>query len=244
MKLRNNSILLTGGSSGIGLALMERLYALDNRLLVVARDAQKLAALQSQYPGIDTFACDLAVAEEVDALRAYVEQRHPTLNILFNNAAVQYNYDFSSEKDILNKIDYEVQVNLVASLKLCALLLPLLLRNGQAAIVNISSGLAIAPKRSAPVYCATKAALHSFSKALRYQLEGSPLRVVEVLPPIVATPMTEGRGKGKISPEQLVEEFIRAFEGGKEEIYIGKSKLLYWVHRLAPSLAYRILKNN
>jgi len=243
MKLRNNSILITGGSSGIGLALVERLYALDNHLLVVAKDAQKLAALQSQYPGVDTFACDLAEAEAPEALRLYVEQQHPRLNMLFNNAAIQYNYDFSSEKDILAKIDQEVSVNLTAAFKLCAVLLPLLRRNGQAAIVNISSGLAIAPKKSAPVYCATKAALHSFSKALRYQLEASSIRVVEVLPPIVATPMTEGRGKGKISPAQVAEEFIRAFERQQEEIYIGKSKLLYWIHRLAPSLAYRILKN-
>jgi short-subunit dehydrogenase involved in D-alanine esterification of teichoic acids len=216
------------------------LYALDNHLLVVAKDAQKLAALQSQYPGIDTFACDLAEAEAPEALRLYVEQQHLRLNMLFNNAAVQYNYDFSSEKDILAKIDQEISVNLTAAFKLCAVLLR---RNGQAAIVNISSGLAIAPKKSASIYCATKAALHSFSKALRYQLEASSIRVVEVLPPIVATPMTEGRGKGKISPAQVAEEFIRAFERQQEEIYIGKSKLLKWIHRLAPSLAYRILKN-
>jgi short-subunit dehydrogenase involved in D-alanine esterification of teichoic acids len=113
----------------------------------------------------------------------------------------------------------------------------------EAAVVNVSSGLALVPKKSAPVYCGTKAGLHLFTKALRYQLEGSPVKVFEIIPPVVDTPMTAGRGRGKISPKQLVEEFMRAFAKNQFEVNIGKVKLLRLINRLLPSLADRIMKN-
>jgi uncharacterized oxidoreductase len=121
--------------------------------------------------------------------------------------------------------------------------LPVLLRNENSAIVNVSSGLAISPKKSAPVYCATKAAIHNFTKAFRYQMEGTNVKVFEILPPIVETPMTEGRGKNKISSEELVNEFMNDFKKNKEESYIGKSKLLKFINRISPKLSDRILKN-
>ncbi|MGL4631739.1 MAG: SDR family NAD(P)-dependent oxidoreductase [Leadbetterella sp.] len=139
-------------------------------------------------------------------------------------------------------MDYEVSANLISTIKLSGLLLPLLLKNQNAAIINVSSGLAISPKKSAPVYCSTKAAIHNFSKAFRYQMEGTTLKVFEIIPPIVATPMTEGRGKNKINPEELVKEFIRDFKNNKEESYIGKSKLLKIISRVLPKLSDRILK--
>ncbi len=126
---------------------------------------------------------------------------------------------------------------------LCGLLLPVLSVQPQAAIVHVTSGLGLVPKKSAPVYCATKAGLHLFTKALRYQLEGSPVKVFEIIPPVVDTPMTAGRGSRKISPQQLVDEFMRAFERDRFEVSIGKVKLLRLISRLAPAVADRILKN-
>jgi uncharacterized oxidoreductase len=117
------------------------------------------------------------------------------------------------------------------------------LKNKNSAVVNVSSGLFIAPKKSASVYCATKSAIHSFSKTLRYQLEESGIKVFEIIPALIATPMTEGRGKSKLSPEQLTEEFIRNFKSDKVESYIGKTRLLKFINRLSPKLADKIMKN-
>lgn len=243
MKLTANTILITGGSSGIGLALAKTFYQLGNKVIIAARNIEKLNDVKTQFPEIDIFQCDLTKQTAIDELIIFIEQHHPNLNILFNNAAIQYNYDFLHEQNIINKVDYEVSANLTSTIKLCGLLLPTLLKNKNAAIINVSSGLAISPKESAPVYCATKAAIHNFTKALRYQMEATDLKVFEILPPIVETPMTEGRGKSKISAEQLVNEFIKDFKKNKEESYIGKSKLLKLISRIFPNLADRILKN-
>ena len=243
MKLKENTILITGGSSGIGLALMKQFHHLGNRVIIAARDIDKLAEVKKSFPAVDIFPCDLTRQTDMDALTAFIKQRHPGLNVLINNAAVQYNYDFLNEGNILDKIDYEINANFTSTVKLCALLLPVLITSEPSAIVNISSGLAISPKKSAPVYCGTKAAVHNFTKALRYQLELTGIKVFEILPPLIDTPMTEGRGKNKISAEQLVREFIRDFKNDRHESYIGKTKLLKLVSRLSPKLADQILKN-
>ena len=243
MKLTNNTILITGGSSGIGLAMAKKFYEIGNKVIIVARDKQKLNEVKTQIPEIEIFQCDLTKQIDMDELIVFIEQQYPNLNMLFNNAAIQYNYSFLTEPNLINKIDYEIRANLISTIKLCSLLLPTLLKNENSAIVNISSGLAISPKKSAPVYCATKAAIHNFTKAFRYQMEETNLTIFEIIPPLVDTAMTEGRGKGKISPEQLVDEFIKDFKNNKVESYIGKSKLLKLISRIVPKLADGILKN-
>jgi short-subunit dehydrogenase involved in D-alanine esterification of teichoic acids len=112
-----------------------------------------------------------------------------------------------------------------------------------AAIVNVTSALAMVPKKSAPIYCATKAAMHNFTKALRYQLENTPVRVFEIIPALVETEMTKGRGKRKITPEALAAEALRGIESDRYEIRIDKTKILFALHRLLPSVAERIIKN-
>lgn len=128
---------------------------------------------------------------------------------------------------------------------LSAGMLPILARQPEAAIVNITTGLALAPKKSSPVYCATKAGLRSFTRALRYQVEefAPHVQVQEVLPPLVDTRMTKGRGSGKLSPEAVAETLVSAIERGTEECYVGKSRLLRLVMRVVPSVAYRILRS-
>lgn len=243
MKTTNHTVLITGGTSGIGLQLVRTFAGLGNAVIAVGRDEEKLAALKEELPGVSTFRCDLTKQADLDGLLLYVEQSHPELNVLINNAGIQYNYHFAAEPNLLARIDYEVATNLTATLKLCGLLLPLLLKSEEAAIVNVSSGLALSPKKSAPVYCATKAGIHNFSKALRYQLEATPVKVFEILPPVVDTPMTEGRGSKKISPQELVDEFMHDLKNNKYESYIGRTKLLRLVHRISPGLADKILKN-
>jgi len=243
MKLSGNTVLITGGSSGIGLALSQRFLAEGNRVLIAGRDVEKLEAIRRAQPSVSLFCGDLSVETDLQKLVSLVKQEYPQLNILVNNAAVQYNYLFMEEPDAARKIDYEISTNLSAPIKLTSLLLPLLTGNANAAIVNVSSGLFLAPKKTASVYCATKAALHSFSKTLRYQLEGSGTSVFEIIPALVDTPMTEGRGTSKISSTQLCEEFFRNFRRDVYESYIGKTRLLRWLSRLTPRLADRIMKN-
>ena len=243
MKLTNNTILITGGSSGIGLALLQTFYALGNKVIIAARNIEKLHNVKKQFPEIEIFECDLTKQSDLDELIIFIEQKHQNLNMLFNNAAIQYNYDFLTEQSITNKVDYEVSANLTSTIKLCGLLLPTLLKNENAAVVNVSSGLAISPKKSAPVYCATKAAIHNFTKAFRYQLESTSVKVFEIIPPLVETAMTTGRGKGKILPKQLVNEFIFDFKNDKFESSIGKTKLLRFIQRISPKLIDKIMKN-
>jgi len=244
MNISNQKILITGGNSGIGLAFVKKLVSLGNHLIVVGRNEKRLQEVKSNFPSIDIFKCDLAKQTDLDALILYLEQNHTDLNILINNAGIQYNYQFLEDKDLIYKVDHEINVNLNAPIKLITLVLPILQQNKNAAIVNVTSGLGLVPKQSAPVYCSTKAGLHIFSKALRYQLQPNSIKVFEVIPPLVETPMTTGRGKNKLTPEALVEEAIRGFKRDKFEINIGKVKLLRGIQRVLPSVADRILMNS
>jgi len=240
MKLQENKILITGATSGIGKALMHTFLAYGNQIIAVGRNKEKLQELAQKDERIIPFACDVSKPEALDDLTLFVEQEHPDTNILVNNAGIQYNYHFAKEPQLLGKIAHEIGVNLLAPLKLIALLLPVLKNNKNAAIVNVSSGLGLVPKMQAPVYCGTKAGIHIFSKALRHQLDD--IKVFEIIPPLVDTQMTAGRGKGKISPQQLAAEFIEAFRKNRYEVAIGKVKLLKLINRISPKLAERIMK--
>lgn len=239
MRLNNNTILITGSTSGIGLAMAKRLIALNNNVIVAGRSDHKLKAIKELLPEADTIQCDLSKSADIDRLVHTIEQQYPQLNILINNAGVQYNYNFLKEHDVHKKAEHEIATNLTAPIKLIAYLLPMLEQNDNAAIVNVSSALGIVPKANAPVYCGTKAGVHIFTKALRYQLNHT--KVFEVIPALVDTAMTEGRGAGKITPEQLVDEFIKGFKHDKYEINIGKVKILKLLHRIAPSFADKMM---
>jgi uncharacterized oxidoreductase len=240
MRLQRNKIIITGASSGIGEALTKKFVELDNQVIAIGRNSEKLEKVSKVDKRIIPFNCDISKIEDLDKLAVFIENKHTDANILINNAAIQFNYNFDEELHVLSKIDQEINTNFIAPLKLISMLIPTLNSNSNAAIVNVSSGLGLVPKKQAPVYCGTKAALHIFSESLRYQLKH--VKVFEIIPPLVDTPMTAGRGKGKISPEQLVEEFIRAFAKNKFEANIGKVKLLKLINRLSPLLAKRIMK--
>jgi short-subunit dehydrogenase involved in D-alanine esterification of teichoic acids len=242
MTTTNNTILITGGSSGIGLALAERFATLGNTVLILGRNEESLAKAAAKHSSLKPIRCDISRKDEREELVLMIEREYPALNVLINNAGVQYNYELADSTNVA-RIESEITINLTAPIELCSLLLPLLSEQPKAAIVNVSSGLGFVPKRSAPVYCATKAGLHIFTKALRYQLEGSSVRVMELIPPLVDTAMTAGRGASKITPEELVMEFLPAFQSDREEINIGKVSLLRLLLRYMPALVDRILKN-
>lgn len=243
MRTTENAILLTGASSGIGYALLKRLHALGNKLLVTSRSEDSLDKLKAEFEGIETFRCDFANATSVGLLIDYCKKEFADLNVLINNAGVQFEYDIVMEEG-RTRLEKEIRTNLTSPLQLIQQLAPLLKENTLAAIVNVTSALAITPKRSAPVYCGTKSALRTYGKALSYQLKDEGITLFEVIPPLVDTAMTEGRGTGKISPDQLVDEFIRGFARDRAEIYVGKAKLLRLIHRIAPGIAEKILRDS
>lgn len=243
MKLNNNTILITGGTSGIGLELVRRFYELENKLIVISSNHTNLDQLKIQYPNILTCVCDLGDSLSVRHFIDKCLNEYKDINILINNAGIQNNYTWAEEKNGYNKISNEICINFTSPMQIIYGLMPLLITNQNSAIVNVSSGLAFAPKKSAPIYCATKAAIHIGTKALRYQLENSTVKVFEIIPPLVDTAMTKGRGKGKITPNQLVKEFLLNFKKDKFESNIGKTKLLRFIQRILPKMADNILKN-
>lgn len=240
MIVSGNKILVTGASKGIGKALVDEFLALGNDIIAVSRDKKLLEAQYGNHDNVSIHTCDLGDKNEIDRLILYIEKEHPDLNILVNNAGIQYNYDIQKERQLLDKIEHENRVNFLAPIRLITLLLPTIALNANAAVVNISSGLALVPKMQAPSYCATKAGIHIFSKALRYQLDH--VKVFEIIPPLVDTEMTFGRGKGKISPEKLVKEFMKSFRKNNYEVSIGKVKLLKLINRISPRIADFIMK--
>lgn len=249
MTIAGRTILLTGASRGIGAALLDRL--IENgatRVIAVARNADALDTAVARHGAMVTpIAVDLCNPQAVDTLIATLHRDAPDLSVLINNAGTQLLTDLVAAEAarVIDGLAREIELNFTAAIRLIAGLMPILAAQPSATIVNITSGLALAPKQSSPVYCATKAGMRSFTKALRYQAadRAPQLRVIEALPPLVDTDMTRGRGRSKISAEACADQIIAGMLGGKDEILVGKSRLLRAVLGVSPTLAERIMRN-
>lgn len=246
MKLRGQRALVTGGTAGIGRAIAQALLARGNEVMVCGRNEDALERVRAELPGIAAVRADIAQVDDLRKLAAQAEIQLGGLTLLVNNAGIQLDYDIARTptEEVLANIDAEVRTNLVGLAQCTALMLPLLRREREAAIVNVSSGLAIVPKKSAPLYSATKAAVRSFSKVLRWQLAEleRPIRVHEVLPPMVDTAMTAGRGSEKLTPGEMARRMLRGVERGSDEIPVGQVKLLIWLNRFVPGVAEKIMR--
>lgn len=240
MKKSNNTVLITGGSSGIGLELAGRLIQRNNKVLICGRSALKLQQTKKKYPSIEVYQCDLSVPEEIRKLSDWVTQNHPECNVLINNAAVVHKEDFESGSRMIEKARKEIETNLMAPITLSKNLLPVLGKNAHPEIINITTGLVYTPRIIYPFYNATKAALHSFTIVLREQLRESPVGVTEVLFPAVETPWHKGNPPDiAISVKEAVDEMLHEIERGKREIRVGKVKLLFFLSKIAPGIAFK-----
>ena len=237
MHTSGHRVLITGGAKGIGLALAKQFHSAGNHVTLVGRDLAALQAAANALPGAKTRVADVANARDRSAL---VEEFSDT-TVLVNNAGVQRNGEFAQMA--ATDIESELQVNLLAPMLLTHAFLPHLQRQVASAIVNISSVLALVPKQSASAYCASKAALHSFTRSLRWQLENTSVRVFEVMPPLVDTAMTANRGVGKMSPEALARAFWAGFQADQYELRVGKAKAAGFIARVSPTLAERIMRH-
>lgn len=242
MQKEGNTILITGATSGIGYELTKKFLALGNHVIGTGRNIEKLSSLSSER--LTPITCDLKQQDDIMKLTVVIRSSHTSLNVLINNAGVQLNYNLLAHEMPSSSLHDEMFVNFIAPILLTNELLQLLVKKKESAIVNISSGLVLSPKKSAPTYCAAKAGLSTFSRALRYQLEASPVNVMDVLLPLVETPMTMGRGSNKISASTAADKIITGIAKGDKRLLIGKVKLLNVVKRISPSMAYGILKNS
>jgi uncharacterized oxidoreductase len=245
MQLINRTILITGGTSGIGRALIEQLAVNNRKIIVIGRDAKKLAILQQEYPNLTPYLCEMDQPNQLGHCLGLISHKHPDINLIINNAAIQYNKKLTDKDFDVDSIQAEINTNLLAPIKICAHFLPALLdAKTESAIVNISSGLALFPKVSSAVYSATKAGLHNFSQSLGYQLENTRVKILEVILPLVDTPMTAGRGHGKLSADAAARQIIRGIQANRNPIYPGKSRWIPIISRLSPALMARIMRAN
>jgi uncharacterized oxidoreductase len=237
MDVRGKLALVTGGSDGIGREIALQLQAAGADVIVTGRSAEKLQAMAAL--GFGTIAGDLSTATGIDAVVGAVAGK--PLALLVNNAGVGAMDYAVDDAATLATAATCLRTNLDAPIALCTRLLPILKAQDQAAIVNVTSGLAIAPCGSGAVYCATKAGLRAYTQALRYVLKDSTVRVVEALPPVVATNMTKKRDGKKMSAHDCAAEIVRGIRTGKSEVNVGMVKMLQFIHSISPALARRVM---
>ena len=236
MDISGNTILITGGSTGIGFALAKTLLKNGNEVVICGRRPEKLEDAKEQFPAIHTRQCDVSDDLEREQLIHWMTENFPSFNILINNAGIQMMHDFSKEIEA-EHISTELAINFEAPVHLASLVIPHFLNKKTAAIVNITSGLAFIPLAIVPVYCATKSAMHSFSISLRHQLKSTPIQVFEIAPPIVDTELDKGardqRGQTDrgIKPEVVAEETLKALQQNITEFTIGMAANLYAASR-------------
>jgi uncharacterized oxidoreductase len=187
MELAGNTVLITGGGSGIGLALAARFLRAGSDVVICGRRADKLQEAQAAHRGVHIHVCDVETAPGRRALSEWAIGEFPQLNVLVNNAGIQRRVPRLADEDDWERTHQEIAINFEAPLHLSALFIPHLRKQKRAAIMNVTSGLGFAPIASAPIYSATKAALHSLTLSLRHQLLETPVRVVEIIPPAVNT---------------------------------------------------------
>ncbi|WP_168120841.1 SDR family NAD(P)-dependent oxidoreductase [Paenibacillus sp. HB172176] len=226
MKLTGNTILITGGSAGIGLAFAERFIKGGNTVIVCGRREQMLQQAKEKLPELITHACDLGTEEERVALFEWVTANYPDVNVLVNNAGIQQRFDVlkaDSKKD-WPSFNKEMTTNLEAPIHLSMLFAPSFAAKEAAAILNVTSGLAFTPFAIAPIYSATKAALHSFTMSLRHQLSETAVEVIEIAPPAVNTDL--GGSGLHVHGEPLdafADGIFKGLEEGAQEIGYGTS---------------------
>jgi uncharacterized oxidoreductase len=225
MNITGNTVLITGGATGIGFALADAFIMAGNTVIICGRRQEKLDAARNKLKGVHTFTCDVTKKADRQALFRWTVEKFPGLNILINNAGVQGMANLKKGLQGLPQDVNEIGTNLVAPIHLAAQYTPSFLKKDAAAIINVTSGLGFVPIAAMPIYCATKAALHSFTVSLRHRLKNTPVKVFEIIPPMVATELggeefSTARG---IKPAALADEALKAISEDKFEIPIGEA---------------------
>jgi uncharacterized oxidoreductase len=227
MELSNRTVLVTGGTSGIGLGIAEAFHRSKSKVIVCGRNKKKLSRVEEQFPDITAISCDLGDAGRRKNLAMDVLRRFPDLDILVNNAGIQRYIDLKKGLDELESGEDEITINFVSAVELTSLFIGHLMKRPAAAIINVSSGLGFMPMVDTPIYNATKAAIHTYSLVLRQQLKDTSVKVIEIVPPMVDTDLNkEGRNAAHvkfrgISVSEYMPAVINGLKNDAEIIFYG-----------------------
>jgi uncharacterized oxidoreductase len=240
MRTSNNTILITGGTSGIGFELANQFLRLKNTVLITGRDRSRLDAAKAKLPGVHTFQSDASNSQAIVALFEKVTREFPDLNVLINNAGIMRQINLQDPANSSDDLCREIETNLNGPIRMVHQFLPYLKKKENAAIMNVSSGLAFVPLPTSPVYCAAKAGLHSFTLSLRVQLKKSRVKIFELAPPATQTPLLgsshpdDMKGVPIMPVVDMVRRAIEGFEKDELEIRPGQSNSLKLMNRIAP----------
>jgi uncharacterized oxidoreductase len=246
MKTINNTVLITGGSAGIGLEIAKLLSQQGNQVIIIGRDQKKLDEVQNQLNNVTAIKADVSKAEDVKVLVATIATSFPQLNMVINNAgrALLYNLADSTQDAFLNAED-EMLTNYLAIIRLNQQLLPLLKQQEESAIVNVSSVVAYVPGVTLPTYAASKAALHSYTTSLRLSLANTNVKVFELMPPLVDTTFSAGiGGHNGIKPAVVADELLTALKNDEFEIRVGDTAKIYELFLSSPQAALDVMNAN
>jgi uncharacterized oxidoreductase len=243
MKLTGRTILITGGSAGIGLAFALKFLELGNEVIVTGRRQAALDEVKAKHPRLHIIQSDAADTAQIAALAARVKVEFPKLDVLMNNAGILLYKNLKATASDLDGLMAEMNINVGGVLRTMSAFVGILTAN-KGTVINVSSGLAFVPLPPAPIYSATKAAIHSYTQSLRFQLEETGVEVIELMPPAVKTDLTAELSEGGASlmtTDELVKQSFASLKAGALEIRPGQSKTLAWMRRLAPGFINRQL---
>lgn len=238
MKTTGNTVLITGGSAGIGLAMARAFAANNNQVIITGRNEARLKAAAAELKNVTAIPCDVNSEADVQRLTERVQQDFPGLNILINNAGMAFAYTLSASASAAEKAKEEMLTNYFAVIHLTEKLLPVLQKAEAAAVVNVSSIVAFVPSYGIPTYSGSKAALHSYTQSLRVTLSQTGVRVFELMPPLVNTEFSrEIGGERGIPASDVADALLEALEKGEYEIHVGQTADIYQLSRSAPAEA-------
>lgn len=242
MKTSKNTVLITGGSAGIGFEIAKQLSAKDNHVIIVGRNQERLQKAADQLQHVTAINADIADAADVDTLVAKLKSDFPNLNVVINNAGYATLNSIVNDDDIFEKAGAEMRTNYLSVVRLNQKLLPILQKQDEAAIVNVSSIVAFVPGKLTATYSATKAALHSYTQALRVALTDTQVKVFELMPPLVDTEFSAEIGGHKgIPASQVADEFLAGLETDNYEIRVANTEQLYQLFLSSPTEALRVM---
>ncbi|SFD76531.1 uncharacterized oxidoreductase [Chitinophaga sp. CF118] len=242
MKTTNNTILITGGSAGIGFELAKSLSEKGNHVIITGRNADRLEKAAAKLQNVTSIVSDVTNEQDVDKLVSTLNTQFPKLNVVINNAGNAYLYKLTAGVNAVAKAKEEMQTNYFSVISLNEKLLPLLNKQNEAAIVNVSSIVAYAANHVLPGYSATKAALHSYTQSLRITLQDTNVKVFELMPPLVNTDFSAGIGGANgIPPQVVADEFLTSLEKDEYEIRVAGTADFYKFFLSAPQDALNML---
>ncbi|WP_316828130.1 SDR family oxidoreductase [Pedobacter miscanthi] len=251
MELKNNTVLITGGTSGLGLVFAKKLLELGNTVIVTGRDRAKLTAVAEKTPGLHIFQCDVSNPKDIADLYENVVTQFPKLNVLINNAGEMRRLSLHDTSIGLTDITREVETNLMGPIRMVQAFLPHFKALGSAAILNVTSGLSLIPYPISPIYGATKSGLRSYTKSLRVQMKNTNVKVFELIAPAAKTPLNDKfidmdgfDPKQMMEPEKIIDATLKGLKNDNYEIYPGVARIMLMMSRIAPAFMLKMLSRS